>query len=108
MHLLILGRGKTGSLVAEVAVERRHHCETLSDAENANARALTPEFLARFDSVIDFTEPAAVVPNAEAVIRAGKNMVVGTTGWMSRSRGFEKRSLPPKPVSFTARIFPSA
>jgi len=81
MHLLILGRGKTGSLVADVARERRHHLETLSDVENADARALTLEFLAAFDVVIDFTEPKAVVPNAEAAIRAGKNMVVGTTGW---------------------------
>jgi len=81
MHLLILGRGKTGSLVAEIARERRHHVQTLSDVENGDSRALMPEFLAHFDSVIDFTEPAAVVPNAEACIRAGKNMVVGTTGW---------------------------
>ena len=81
MHLLILGRGKTGSLVAEIARERRHHVQTLSDVENGDSRALIPEFLAHFDSVIDFTEPAAVVPNAEACIRAGKNMVVGTTGW---------------------------
>jgi len=81
MNLLILGRGKTGSLVADVARERRHHLETLSDVENADARALTPEFLAPFDAVIDFTEPKAVVPNAEATIRAGRNMVVGTTGW---------------------------
>jgi len=81
MRLLILGRGKTGSLVADVARERRHHLETLSDVENADARALTPNLLTSFDAVIDFTEPKAVVPNAEATIRAGKNMVVGTTGW---------------------------
>ena len=81
MNLLILGRGKTGSLVADVGRERRHHVETLSDVENADARALTSGFLAPFDVVIDFTEPGAVVPNAEASIRAGKNMVVGTTGW---------------------------
>jgi len=81
MHLLILGRGKTGSLVADVARERRHHFETLSDVENTDACALTPDFLAPFDVVIDFTEPKAVVPNAEATIRVGKNMVVGTTGW---------------------------
>ena len=31
--------------------------------------------------VIDFTTPAAVVANAEACIRAKKNLVVGTTGW---------------------------
>jgi 4-hydroxy-tetrahydrodipicolinate reductase len=96
MHLLILGRGKTGSLVAEVANERRHHIDTLSDVENANARALTPEFLARFDSVIDFTEPAAVVPNAEAVIRAGKNMVVGTTGWYEQIPQLREKVLAAK------------
>ena len=81
MNLLILGRGKTGSVVAEVARERRHHVETLSDVENADACALTPDCLAPFSCVIDFTAPTAVVPNAEACIRAGKNMVVGTTGW---------------------------
>lgn len=81
MQLLILGRGKTGSLVADVARERRHHVQTLSDVENADARALTFDFLAPFDAVIDFTTPAAIIPNAEACIRAGKNMVVGTTGW---------------------------
>lgn len=81
MNLLILGRGKTGWLVAEVARARRHHVRTLDADENANAAALTPDFLAPSDVVIDFTTPSAVVPNAEACIRAGKNMVVGTTGW---------------------------
>lgn len=81
MHLLILGRGKTGSLVAEVARARRHHVRVLSSAENASAQALTPDALATTDVVIDFTTPSAVVANAEACIRAKKNFVVGTTGW---------------------------
>ena len=81
MNLLILGCGKTGSLVAEVARERRHHVRTLDVDENADARALTPAFLSPFDVAIDFTTPAAVVANAEACIRAKKNLVVGTTGW---------------------------
>jgi 4-hydroxy-tetrahydrodipicolinate reductase len=81
MHLLILGRGKTGSLVEEVARARRHHVQAIDETENANARALTPAFLAPFDVAIDFTTPSAVVPNAEACIRAGKRIVVGTTGW---------------------------
>lgn len=81
MNFLILGCGKTGSLVAEVARERRHRVQTLRGAENANACALTPDFLAPFNGVIDFTTPAAVVPNVEACIRASKSIVVGTTGW---------------------------
>jgi 4-hydroxy-tetrahydrodipicolinate reductase len=81
MNLLILGRGKTGSLVAEVARSRRHHVQVLFAAENAGASALTPDSLAATDVVIDFTTPAAVVANVEACIRAKKNLVVGTTGW---------------------------
>jgi 4-hydroxy-tetrahydrodipicolinate reductase len=81
MNLLILGRGKTGSLVAEVAHSRRHHVRVLFAAENAGASALTPDALAATDVVIDFTTPAAVVANVEACIRAKKNLVVGTTGW---------------------------
>ncbi|MGA2966384.1 MAG: dihydrodipicolinate reductase C-terminal domain-containing protein [Terriglobales bacterium] len=81
MNLLILGNGKTGSLVAEVARQRRHQVRTLDVDENANASALTPVFLAPFEVAIDFTTPSAVVANAEACIRAGKNIVVGTTGW---------------------------
>jgi 4-hydroxy-tetrahydrodipicolinate reductase len=81
MNLLILGRGKTGSLVAEVARSRRHHVRVLCAAENVACSALTPESLAAIDVVIDFTTPTAAVANTEACIRAKKNVVVGTTGW---------------------------
>jgi 4-hydroxy-tetrahydrodipicolinate reductase len=81
MHFLVLGCGKTGSLVADVARERRHRVQTLRGAENAGACALTSDFLAPFNVIIDFTTPASVIPNAQACIRAGKSMVVGTTGW---------------------------
>ena len=81
MNLLILGRGKTGALVSEVAHSRRHHVRVLFAAETAGASALTPDSLAATDVVIDFTTPAAVVANVEACIRAKKNLVVGTTGW---------------------------
>ena len=81
MNLLVLGRGKTGSLVAEVAHSRRHHVRVLFAAENAGGSALTPDALAATDVVIDFTTPAAVVANVEACIHAKKNLVVGTTGW---------------------------
>ncbi len=85
MNLLILGRGKTGSLVAEVARARRHHIRILSSTENTNACGLTPDLLVAIDVVIDFTSPTAVVANAEACIHAKKNLVVGTTGWYDQA-----------------------
>ncbi len=33
------------------------------------------------DTVIDFTAPHCVLAHIEACVKAGKNMVVGTTGW---------------------------
>src|SRR5450755_4692303 len=81
MNLLILGSGKTGSIVAEVARGRRHHVRVLSAKENTGASALTADSLAAIDTVIDFTTPTAVIANIEACLRAGKNLVVGTTGW---------------------------
>ena len=85
MNLLILGRGKTGSTVAEVARARRHHVQVLSAADNAGGAALTPDALAKTDVVIDFTTPTAAVANAEACIRARRNIVVGTTGWYEQA-----------------------
>jgi 4-hydroxy-tetrahydrodipicolinate reductase len=81
MKLLILGRGKTGSLVAEVAAERKHQARVVSSQENQACAALTPETLQAVDTVIDFTVPHAVLPHIEACVKAGTNMVVGTTGW---------------------------
>ena len=81
MNLLLLGRGKTGSLVAEVATARNHQVQIAGAKENPACAALTPEKLADIDAVIDFTAPHCVVAHIEACVKAGKNMVVGTTGW---------------------------
>ena len=81
MNLLILGRGKTGSLVAEVAAERKHHVRVAGSKENAACAALTPEKLHDIDAVIDFSTPHVVLNHIEACVHAGKNMIVGTTGW---------------------------
>jgi 4-hydroxy-tetrahydrodipicolinate reductase len=81
MNILLLGRGKTGSLVAEVARRRGHAVQVLGAAENDACAALTAEKLRAVDAVIDFTAPSCVTGHIEACVAAGKNMVVGTTGW---------------------------
>jgi 4-hydroxy-tetrahydrodipicolinate reductase len=81
MNLLILGRGKTGSLVADAARERGHEVAVVAAADNPNASALTATRLAPHDVVIDFTTPHAVLSHIEACVLHRKNVVVGTTGW---------------------------
>ncbi len=77
----MLGPGKTGSLVAEVAEERGHRVRRIDADVNENAAWLTAQHLQDVDVVIDFTTPDAVLANIEACLRAKKAMVVGTTGW---------------------------
>lgn len=81
MHILVLGRGKTGSVVAEVARSRRHHVEVLGASENQDGAGLTSARLSHADVVIDFTHARAAIENIRACVSASKNMVVGTTGW---------------------------
>ena len=81
MLILVLGKGKTGSLVAEVARERGHGVRALDITENQHASALTAPNLAGVDVVIDFTAPEAAVENMRAVLALGGRIVVGTTGW---------------------------
>ena len=81
MKLLVLGRGKTGALVAEVAKERGHEIRSLASQENRDARGLTPDLLKEIDAVIDFTTPHAVIANIIRCAEAGVPIVVGTTGW---------------------------
>ena len=81
LHLVLLGSGKTGSLVAEVAHERGHKTTVLTDVENPDGVWLTAENLRDADAVVDFTAPEAVLTNIAKCIAASKPMVVGTTGW---------------------------
>jgi 4-hydroxy-tetrahydrodipicolinate reductase len=94
VRILVLGMGKTGKLVAEVAAARGHGVNVLDAKENANASALTPPFVAGFDVIIDFTTPEAVVQNMRACLATGAKMVVGTTGWYDKlpdMRGLAER-----------------
>ena len=93
MNLLLLGHGKTGSLVEEVARERGHRVQVLTGKDNPHASALTSERLQVVDAVIDFTTPEAVLANMQTCIRHRKPMVVGTTGWYEHLGEIEQQVL---------------
>jgi 4-hydroxy-tetrahydrodipicolinate reductase len=94
MRILVLGHGKTGKLVAQIAAEHGHSVHVLDAKENRDATALTPPFVAGFDTVIDFTTPEAAIQNMRACLACGAKMVVGTTGWYDKladMRGLAER-----------------
>ncbi len=89
MRILVLGHGKTGRLVAEVAHAHGHGVHVLDAKENPGSAALTAPFIAGYDVVIDFTTPDAVVSNLRALLATGAKVVVGTTGWYAGLKDME-------------------
>jgi 4-hydroxy-tetrahydrodipicolinate reductase len=82
MNLAIIGYGKMGRLVEQLAAEYGFSVPLRLDIEdNANGAGITRERFRGIDVAVDFSVPAAVLTDIERLASAGVNAVVGTTGW---------------------------
>lgn len=85
MNIALIGYGKMGREVECVAKEKGWKVVRIFDVkDNPGGMGLSAESLKGVDVCIDFSTPAAVMDNIEAVTASGKSMVVGTTGWYGR------------------------
>jgi len=83
MNLALIGYGKMGRMVEQVAATRGHRVVFCADLEdNEDGQALTRENLGEAEVAIEFSVPGAVARNVERLTALGINVVVGTTGWM--------------------------
>ena len=84
MNLAIVGYGKMGRLIAELAPEYDATVSlTLDEFNNADFAGLTAENFRGVDVAVEFSIPSAVVGNVERIAALGVNLVIGTTGWAS-------------------------
>jgi 4-hydroxy-tetrahydrodipicolinate reductase len=85
LNLAILGYGKMGKAIAQLAPQRGFEVRLILDIDtNAGGAGITPEKFQGIDVCVEFTEPVAVVENIRRVAALGCNLVVGTTGWHDR------------------------
>ena len=82
MKIAILGYGKMGKIIEQLAAERGHEIVLKINADNLDE--LTPANLKKADVAIDFSTPDSVLKNIEACFDADVPVVVGTTGWYGR------------------------
>ena len=91
MNLALIGYGRMGKEVEAVAREKGERvAKVLTSKNNVGAIGLTREALSGIDVCIDFSLPAAVLANITAAAEAGKNIVVGTTGWYDKLNEVKK------------------
>jgi 4-hydroxy-tetrahydrodipicolinate reductase len=82
MKLAIVGYGKMGKLIEQLAPEYGFTVTLkLDEFNNADFEGITQENFAGVDAAIEFSIPAAVAENVERISALGVNIVVGTTGW---------------------------
>lgn len=78
MNIAIIGYGKMGKAIEQIAIERGHQISLRVDAGNAG---YGPEVLQNTDVAIEFSRPESATENIRKCFAANVPVVVGTTGW---------------------------
>lgn len=85
MNIALVGYGKMGRMIEQVATARGHRIAARFDIDNnANGEGLTAEALRGVDVAIEFSTPETVIENVRRLVSLSVPVVVGTTGWYER------------------------
>jgi 4-hydroxy-tetrahydrodipicolinate reductase len=80
MKIGLIGYGKMGKAIEEIALDRGH--EVVFRANSS--QPIDSDMLAIADVAIEFTKPLLAVEHIEKALHANTPIVVGTTGWNSK------------------------
>ncbi|GAB3962006.1 4-hydroxy-tetrahydrodipicolinate reductase [Spirosoma harenae] len=87
MNILLLGYGKMGKAIEQIALDRGHQIAGRIDADNhADLANLEPDDV---DVVIEFSSPESAVENIKYCLGRGWPVVCGTTGWLGHRAEIE-------------------
>ena len=82
MNIALIGYGKMGKAIEEIALQR-HHTIVLK-IDEFNLAAFTKENLSKADVAIEFTSPHSAYENVKKAIDFGSAVVCGSTGWTEK------------------------
>ena len=89
MKIVILGYGKMGHEVEQVALQRGHEVAYRIDTEQDWYRNI--DGIADCDVVIEFSTPDTAIANIEKCFELDIPMVIGTTGWYAQLDDIKNR-----------------
>jgi 4-hydroxy-tetrahydrodipicolinate reductase len=88
MKIALIGYGRMGRAIEEVALKRAHQVVLRIDIDNTDQ--LNPENLKRADVAIEFTGPQSAWSNLIKCLDAGIPVVCGSTGWLEKLKEIEQ------------------
>ena len=80
MKIALLGYGKMGKVIEEIAIKRNHKIVLKINSQNQDQ--LNIENLKQVDIVIDFSSPYSAKSNILLAINSNTPVISGTTGWL--------------------------
>lgn len=84
MNLAIVGYGKMGRLIEQLAPDYGFDVKLRLDIDNnAKYEGMTKENFRGIDIAVEFSTPSTAVENIERLAGLGVNAVIGTTGWLA-------------------------
>ncbi|HUZ57877.1 MAG TPA: 4-hydroxy-tetrahydrodipicolinate reductase [Hanamia sp.] len=89
MKIALLGYGKMGHIIEEIALQRRH--EIVLRINDENLDDLTTKNIQKADVAIEFTNPQSAVDNILFCFDHNVAVVCGTTGWLSQLKNIEEK-----------------
>lgn len=81
MKIALIGYGKMGKAIEEVALSKGHEIVLKIDLDNAND--FNQENIAKADVAIEFTGPHSAKQNVLKCLELGIPVVCGSTGWLA-------------------------
>ncbi len=79
MNIALIGYGKMGKAIEEIAEERGH--QVVARITRTNYQEFTAQYLAGADVAIEFTNPESALENVSRCMDFGLPVVCGSTGW---------------------------
>jgi 4-hydroxy-tetrahydrodipicolinate reductase len=79
MNIALIGYGRMGHEIEDMALKRGHSIKLVVDVNNQYD--FVPERFADIDTVIEFTTPSSAFDNIVKCLEMKKPVVSGTTGW---------------------------
>jgi len=82
MKIALIGYGKMGKLIEEMALKLNHEIVAIIDS-NGKTQGITIENLKKADVCIDFSSPKNFIENIKTLSYLNQTVIAGTTGWYS-------------------------
>ncbi len=91
MKIALVGYGKMGRAIEEIALQRGHEIVLKIDVDNASD--LSQENISKADVAIEFTSPHSAFDNIMKLLEYKIPVVCGSTGWLDKLEAVEEYCL---------------